>query len=137
MKKAISRRNFLGTSAIAGAGLTFASPSFSANSSSRVEEGKRVGMIGLDTSHCNAYAKALNNPNAGPEFGGYKLVAAFPTAGSPDVPSSIDRLANITEQVRQQGVEIVNSLDELLKKVDVVLLENVDGRKHLESAPMR
>lgn len=134
MKKAISRRNFLGTSAIAGAGLTFASPSFSANSSSRVEEGKRVGMIGLDTSHCNAYAKALNNPNAGPEFGGYKLVAAFPTAGSPDVPSSIDRLANITEQVRQQGVEIVNSLDELLKKVDVVLLENVDGRKHLESA---
>jgi predicted dehydrogenase len=31
-------------------------------------------------------------------------------------------------------VEIVNSIDELLKKVDVVLLETVDGRKHLEQA---
>jgi predicted dehydrogenase len=134
MKKAISRRNFLGTSAIASAGLTFASPSFSANANSKVGEGTRVGIIGLDTSHCIAFTKALNNPNAGPEFGGYKVVAAFPTAGSPDVPSSIDRLAGFTEQVKQQGVEIVNSIDELLRKVDVVLLETVDGRKHLEQA---
>ena len=134
MKKTISRRNFLGTSAIASAGLTFASPSFSANANSKAGEGTQVGIIGLDTSHCIAFTKALNNPNAGPEFGGYKVVAAFPTAGSPDVPSSIDRLAGFTEQVKQQGVEIVNSIDELLKKVDVVLLETVDGRKHLEQA---
>jgi len=134
MKKAISRRNFLGTSVIAGAGLTLASSSFAASSRSRMGEGTRVGMIGLDTSHCIAFTKALNNPKAGPEFGGYKVVAAFPTAGSPDIPSSIDRLAGFTEQVKNQGVEIVNSIDELLKKVDVVLLETVDGRKHLEQA---
>lgn len=134
MKKSISRRNFVCTSAIAGAGLAFTSSPVSANKSGNPAEGTRVGIIGLDTSHCIAYTKALNNPNAGPEFGGYKVVAAFPTAGSSDVPSSINRLAGFTEQVKQQGVEIVNSIEDLLKKVDVVLLETVDGRKHLEQA---
>ena len=33
-----------------------------------------------------------------------------------------------------KGVEIVNSIEELLKKVDVVLLESVDGRRHLAEA---
>ncbi len=133
MDNRFNRRKFICTSAMAGAGLTFASQSFSANANDEMT-GKRVGIIGLDTSHCIAYTKALNNPNAGPEFSGYKVVAAFPTAGSSDVPSSIDRLAGFTEQVKQQGVEIVNSIEELLKKVDVVLLETVDGRKHLEQA---
>ncbi len=32
------------------------------------------------------------------------------------------------------GVEIVPSIEELLKRVDVVLLESVDGRPHLEQA---
>ena len=32
------------------------------------------------------------------------------------------------------GVEIVDSIDELLKRVDVVLLESVDGRPHLAQA---
>ena len=134
MKNSISRRKFVCTSAIAGAGLAFTSSSVSASMNSNPAVGTRVGIIGLDTSHCIAYTKALNNPNAGPEFAGYKVVAAFPTAGSSDVPSSIDRLAGFTEQVKAQGVEIVNSIEELLKKVDVVLLETVDGRKHLEQA---
>jgi predicted dehydrogenase len=134
MKNTLSRRKFVATSAIAGIGLTITNNSFSAITKTNAENGKRVGIIGLDTSHCIAYTKALNNANAGPEFAGYKIVAAFPTSGSPDVPSSIDRLAGFTEQVKQQGVEIVGSIDELLKKVDVVLLETVDGRKHLEQA---
>src|ERR1035437_1606073 len=102
MKNSISRRKFVCTSAIAGAGLAFTSSPVSANMNNNPAEGTRVGIIGLDTSHCIAYTKALNNPNAGPEFGGYKVVAAFPTAGSSDVPSSIDRLAGFTEQVKQQ-----------------------------------
>ncbi len=101
---------------------------------SEVPDGLRIGMIGLDTSHCIAFTKTFNDVNAGPEYGGFKVVAACPTSGSSDIPASIDRLAGFTEQIKQYGVEIVNSIDKLLEKVDVVLLETVDGRKHLEQA---
>ena len=134
MKNSFSRREFIRTSAIAGVGLASTSSVFSANMNNHLAEGTRVGIIGLDTSHCIAFTKALNDPNAGPEFAGYKVVAAYPTSGSSDLPSSINRLESFTEQVKQQGVEIVSSIEELLKKVDVVLLETVDGRKHLEQA---
>lgn len=94
----------------------------------------KVGMIGLDTSHVAAFAKVLNNPkNEGP-LAGVKVVAAFP-AGSPDLPVSRDRVKGFTETLRDKfGVEIVNSIEELLPKVDVVLLESVDGRPHLQQA---
>jgi predicted dehydrogenase len=62
-----------------------------------------------------------------------RIVAAFP-GGSPDLPTSIDRVAGFTEKVKSQGVEIVDSIDALLPKVDAVLLESVDGRPHLEQA---
>ena len=44
-------------------------------------------------------------------------------------------MAGYTKELREKyGVEIVGSIDELLKKVDVVLLESVDGRPHLAQA---
>lgn len=93
----------------------------------------RAGIIGLDTSHVIEFTKAFNNPNAPAELGGIKIVAAYP-GGSPDLPASWDRVMGYTRQVRGMGVEIVGSIDELLKKVDVVLLESVDGRPHLAQA---
>jgi len=128
----INRRSFIKTGAVAGAGL--ATTGISVFGQPNVPRGLRVGMIGLDTSHCIAFTKALNDPDADTDFGGFKVVAAWPTSGSSDLPASIDRLAGFTEQVKQQGVEIVGSVEELLEKVDVVLLETVDGRKHLEQA---
>src|SRR5205085_5815961 len=42
-------------------------------------------------------------------------------------------LERFTTQLRDKfRVEIVASIDELLKRVDVVLLESVDGRPHLK-----
>ncbi len=88
----------------------------------------RIGIIGLDTSHSPAFAKQINEKSA--EYG-CRVVAAFP-GGSPDIPSSRDRVEGFTKQVRDDlGVEIVGSIEELLKKVDGVLLESVDGRPHL------
>ena len=50
-------------------------------------------------------------------------------------PSSRDRVAGFTKKLHEEfGVEIVGSIDDLLSKVDVVLLESVDGRPHLEQA---
>jgi predicted dehydrogenase len=94
----------------------------------------RVGIIGLDTSHCTAFTKILNDPKAASDVAGFRVVAAYP-GGSPDVASSRDRIAGFTKQLKEQWrVEIVDSIEELLKKVDVVLLESVDGRPHWEQA---
>ena len=89
----------------------------------------RIGIIGLDTSHVTAFTSLLNDPN---KNYGCKVVAGF-SGGSPDIPSSIDRVEGFTRQLHDQfKVEIVRSIEELCRKVDGVLLESVDGRPHLE-----
>ncbi len=91
----------------------------------------KVGIIGLDTSHVTAFTGILNRDNKGP-LENVRVVAAYP-GGSPDLPISADRLAGFTKTLRDKyKVEIVDSIPALLKKVDVVLLESVDGRPHLE-----
>jgi len=96
----------------------------------------KVGVIGLDTSHVPAFAKILHNPKNEGHLRGFKVVAGFP-AGSPDVVSSRDRVEGFTKQMKESyGVEIVASIDDLLTKVDVVLLQSVDGRPHLEQAKL-
>lgn len=91
----------------------------------------RVGIIGLDTSHAIAFTKMLNEANPKPEFANCRVVAAYPK-GSPDIVSSTSRVPEYTKQVVAMGVEIVDSIDTLLTKVDAVLLETNDGRPHLE-----
>ena len=94
----------------------------------------RAGIIGLDTSHVSAFTQLLNGPHAEGELAGIRIVAAFP-GGSADIPSSRDRVGGYTKELKDKfGVEIVDSIDELLKKVDVVFLESVDGRPHLAQA---
>jgi predicted dehydrogenase len=92
----------------------------------------KVGIIGCDTSHVTAFTKLLHNPKNTGDLAGVRVVAAFP-GGSPDIPDSRNRLEGFTKALREQyGVEIVDSIDALLPKVDAVLLESVDGRPHLE-----
>jgi hypothetical protein len=43
-------------------------------------------------------------------------------------------VGKFTEELRGMGVEIVDSIPKLLTKVDVILLESVDGRSHLREA---
>lgn len=89
----------------------------------------RLGMIGLDTSHVIAFTKMINDPAKGY---GCKVVAGYP-GGSPDIESSAGRVGKYTEQLRSEfGLEIVDSIEELCRKVDGILLESVDGRPHLE-----
>jgi hypothetical protein len=133
MKENFNRRNFIRMAAIGSAGLTVSgnlNPLF-ARENHMV--GKRVGIIGLDTSHAVAFTKILNAADASPDYLGYKVVAAHPK-GSKDIKSVVDRVPGYTTEVQKLGVEIVDSISTLLKKVDVVLLESNDGRVHLEQA---
>jgi hypothetical protein len=93
----------------------------------------RVGIIGLDTSHAIAFTKLLNDPQASPELASCPVVAAYPK-GSVDIQSSVSRVPGYTETIKGLGVEIVDSIPDLLRHVDVVLLESNDGRPHFEQA---
>ena len=130
----LQRRNFIRyTSNIAlGMGLFGAlSKSYANNDSS--QNPKRIGIIGLDTSHSIAFAKALNGPNPSPTYSGFTIGAAYPL-GSIDIESSVKRIAGYTDEIKKMGIEIVGSIEELLSKCDFVLLETNDGRPHLKQA---
>ena len=94
---------------------------------------KRVGIIGLDTSHSIAFAKTLNAEVPKPELAGMRVTVAYPW-GSRDIESSTSRIPAYTEEVKKLGVKIVDSIPALLAEVDYVLLETNDGRPHLEQA---
>ncbi len=130
MTEKLSRRAF--AEAGAAAGLTFASLAFAEPISAQAPESPiKAGLIGLDTSHVPEILKALNQAKPGGPLDGVKVVAAFP-GGTRDNPHSWDRVKKYTDSTREAGVEIVNSIDVLLKKVDVVILTSVNGRPHLE-----
>jgi predicted dehydrogenase len=93
----------------------------------------RAGIIGLDTSHAIAFTQIINDPKAEGVLAEVEVVAAYPN-GVPDNPASWGRVGKYTEQIRNMGIRICDSIPELLQHVDVVLLETVDGRPHLEQA---
>ena len=137
-KKSFNRRNFVKTAGIGAVGVTTAPFLINTNKFHNMKQlnakkGKRIGIIGLDTSHSIAFAKSLNTEDQDPELLGYKVTAAYPY-GSKDIESSTSRIPGYTKDVKELGVEIVDSIDKLLDKTDVILLETNDGRRHLEQA---
>lgn len=127
-----SRRSFIKKTSAIGAAAGLSSLPFSLLANSQADPIK-IGIIGLDTSHSPAFAKLFNAENPKPELAGFRVVAAYPY-GSRDIKSSMDRIPGYIDQVKGFGVEIVDSIEALLEKVDVVLLETNDGKPHLEQA---
>jgi hypothetical protein len=94
----------------------------------------KLGLVGTDTSHVTGFAAAFNDPSSPQHVAGARIVAAY-RGGSPDLPSSRDRIDNFTKQLQDKyGVEVVGSIAELCARVDGVLLTSVDGRVHLAQA---
>ncbi len=92
----------------------------------------KVGIIGLDTSHAIAFTKIMN-VDKDPSVEGFRMVAAYQW-GSKDIASSTNRYPKYVQQVKEMGVEVVPTIDDLLAKVDVVCLETNDGREHFWQA---
>jgi predicted dehydrogenase len=89
----------------------------------------RVGILGLDNYQAVAFAQLFNNPKAEGDLAGLKVVAAYPI-GSDRLAESRDGLPKWKTQIAKYGVEMVDSVDELLKRCDAVLLMTLDGREH-------
>ena len=129
-KERITRRSFVKNTTLTGLGLSLI-PGLAYADISRPKKGKRIGIIGLDTSHSVAFTKAINGKPA--DFNDYVVVAAYPF-GTQTIASAAERIPKYTAEVQKHGVKIVDSITELLRQVDVVLLETNDGRLHLSQA---
>lgn len=98
------------------------------------QEPVRIGIIGLDTSHSIAFTKLLNDKEGEDHYvKAFEVVAAYPY-GTMDIESATSRIPKYTEEIKQYGVTITSSIQELLGMVDCVFLETNDGNLHLAQA---
>jgi hypothetical protein len=94
----------------------------------------RLGIIGTDTSHVIVFTQMLGDPARPDYVPGARVVAAY-KGGSPDIDSSWSRVDRYAEELRTKWkVELEPDIPTLCQKVDAILLESNDGRKHLEQA---
>lgn len=92
----------------------------------------RLGIIGCDTSHTVCFAK-IANVDKDPRVAGFRVTCAYKW-GSSDLKSSLDVYDKYISQIKEYGVEMKDSIADLLDACDGVLLETCDGRPHYEQA---
>ena len=80
----------------------------------------RVGIVGLD-AHAVPWTKIITDPHSPAPIHDMKVVAAVP-AFSPDIPFSADNIEQNIMAMRDMGVELVATVEELLPKVDAVMV---------------
>lgn len=92
----------------------------------------RIGLIGMDTSHVPAFTKLFHDPDASGDLAGFRVVAGLPDGS--DTPMSRDRIEGFTNEARELGVEIVDSVEALIERSDRLMILSVDGRIHRRQA---
>ncbi len=140
--KNIDRRKFISGLAITGASLAAISP-IRVLGNNPIQKTIRIGIIGLDTSQVTMIISHINNiPGPGYDvvqplwdssFEGFKVTAAYPY-GSRKIESSIKQIPTYVEKMKENGVELVDSIQDLLTKVDAVMLMTFDGHPRVEQA---
>lgn len=95
--------------------------------------GRRIGIIGLDSSHGVEFTRILQGGGSRTGFDGYSVTHAYPY-GSRTIAGAAGKIAANIPLLRSMGVTITDSLDDLLRSTDVILLETNDGRLHYRQA---
>jgi predicted dehydrogenase len=81
-----------------------------------------------------AFTETLNNPDAPGHISGGKVIAAY-KGGSKDIGASWSRVEQYSRTLQDKhGIIMYDTIEELCRNVDAVLLESVDGRPHLNQA---
>lgn len=97
-----------------------------------MSESLKIGLVGLDSSHCVEYARLWHAESHPHHVTGARIVAAF-AGGSPDWPLSISRVGGFQEQMKNEfGVPSYDSIEEVAAQSDAIMILSVDGRVHLE-----
>jgi hypothetical protein len=96
----------------------------------------RLGIIGTDTSHVVVFTQLFNDATRPDHVPGARVVAAY-KSGSPDIDSSWSRVDKYADELKTKWkLEMAPDIPTLCQKVDAILLESNDGRKHLPQAKL-
>jgi len=123
----LKRRKFMKYATASGLGIALSNTA-TLGLSTRYIANVSIGIIGIDTSHSVAFTKYINGQD-----NGFEVVAAYTTV-SKDIPASYNRVDKFTQELKENGISIVDSIEQLLEVVDCILLETNDGRLHLKQA---
>jgi len=94
----------------------------------------RVGIVGIDSYQCVAFTQLWHKPPAdNVDIGGLKVVAAW-KGGSSDIEKTITDVERWVPRLTGLGVTIEESIDDVLRQCDAVIIMTVDGRAHLKLA---
>ncbi|GAA4446003.1 Gfo/Idh/MocA family oxidoreductase [Ravibacter arvi] len=128
MTRSIKRRKFLKT-ALQGAGIGLAGVYALPLPGKAQAADIRIGVVGLAV-HSAAFSQILNDPQKAADVQGCKIVALYHPPGNPDVDFTKEQLAGFEKTIRDAGVKIVPTMNEMLALCDVVMIETNDGRPH-------
>jgi predicted dehydrogenase len=89
----------------------------------------RLGIVDFDSSHCIEYTRRVNHVglSADQYVDGARVVAGWP--GTSDM--SPERIDGFRVQMADVGVEIVDSAEALVGRIDAVLILSLCGSAHL------
>lgn len=93
----------------------------------------RLGVLDFDTSHVVEFTWRLNHVEGTPQeqwVAGARVVVGCP-GESRLMP---ERIAGFTDQMKKFGIKLVDKPEEMIGKVDGMLIESVDGTVHFERA---
>ncbi|HLU88355.1 MAG TPA: Gfo/Idh/MocA family oxidoreductase [Cyclobacteriaceae bacterium] len=128
----IARREFVRNIAVSGTALGLSGLPLFTSAKSKAEDLK-VGIVGLSV-HSAAFSKILNDKNRGSDLDGCRITALYHPPGNPDVDFSPEQLRTFEKDVVSMGVKMVDTMDQLIDMVDVVMIETNDGRPHLQES---
>ena len=126
--RSAGRRSITRAAAGAFAALTLATLAMAEEAAGTI----KVGIIGLD-AHAVPWTQIIHHPEAKPPISNLRIVAAV-AVPSADIPFSAENNEKNIATMRTLGVEICGSIEEMLKKVDAVMILSIDGRPHPEQA---
>lgn len=90
----------------------------------------KFGILDFDTSHCVAFTQRLNHVDVKEDqwVEGGRVVIGCPGESK----LSPERIPGFTETMKKYGVPLVDKPEEMIGKVDAMLIESVDGSVHWE-----
>jgi virulence factor len=91
-----------------------------------------IGIVDFDSSHCVEFTRRINHSEIEPEqwVDGARVVVGCPGTSI----LSPERLPRFTEEMTQLGVPLVREPQEMIGRVDGVMVLSVDGSVHWERA---
>lgn len=94
----------------------------------------RVGVIGIDNYQSLAFTQLWHKPpEDNPDLGGLKVVAAW-KGGSTDIEETLVDVERWEPRLVEQGVTIEDSIEDVLRQCDAVMIMTIDGRAHRKLA---